>query len=62
MPTAPQVNISHIGMFVFIVAKAVTANGNIIANAIVKSSMPVLTVVLNDAVTGFLTSIQSLPL
>jgi hypothetical protein len=28
----------------------------------VKSSMPVLTVVLTDDVTGFLTSIRSLPL
>jgi hypothetical protein len=61
VPTAPQVNISHKGMFVFIVAKAVTANGNIIANAIARSSKPVLTDVFTDAVTGFLTSIQPLP-
>jgi hypothetical protein len=62
VPTTPQVNISHIDNFVSIVAKAVTANGNNIANAMVKSSKPVLTVVLTDTVTGFLTSIRPLPL
>jgi hypothetical protein len=62
VPTAPQVNISHIGIFVSNNEKAVTTNGNKIANAIVKSSKPFLTVVLTDTITEFLTSIRPLPL
>jgi hypothetical protein len=57
VPATPQVTIFHVDMSVFNFAKAVTANGNTIANTIMKSSKPFLTVVLNDAVTGYLTSI-----
>ena len=62
VPTNPHGTISHVGKSVFNVAKIVTANGNTIANAIVKSSKLFLTVVLTDAVTGYLTSIRPLQL
>ena len=62
VPATPQATIPHVDMAVFSAAKAVTANGNKIANAIVKSSKPFLTVVLTDAVTRCFTSIRSLPL
>ena len=61
VPAAPHVTISHVDMSVFNIVKAVTANGNKIANTIVKSSKPFLTVVLTDDVTGYLTSIRPLP-
>jgi len=62
VPTTPQVIIAHVDKLIVIVAKAVIANGSKIANAIARSSKPVLTNVLTDAVTGFLTSIRPLPL
>jgi hypothetical protein len=61
VPAAPHVTISQIDMSVFSIVKAVTANGNTIANTIMKSSKPFLTVVLTDDVTGYLTSIRPLP-
>jgi hypothetical protein len=61
VPATPQININQIGNLASIDAKAITTNGNKIADAIVKNSRPVLTVVPNDTIKGFLTSIQSLP-
>jgi hypothetical protein len=61
VPAAPHVTISQIDMSVSNIVKAVTANGNTIANTIMKSSKPFLTVVLTDDVTGYLTSIRPLP-
>jgi len=57
VPINPHVAISHFEISVSNVVKAITANGNRIANTMVKSSKPFLTTVLTDAVTGYLTSI-----
>ena len=57
VPINPHVTISHFDISVSNVVKAITANGNMIANTMVMSSKPFLTVVLTDAATGYLTSI-----
>jgi hypothetical protein len=57
VPIDPHAIISHFDIFVSNDVKAITTNGNIIANEIIISSNPFLTAVLTDAVTGYFTSI-----
>lgn len=57
VPIIPHVAISHLDISVSNVAKAITANGKIIANTMVMSSIPFLTAVLTDVATGYFTSI-----
>lgn len=57
VPMNPHVTISHLDISVSNVVKAITANGKMIANTMIISSMPFLTAVLTDAATGYFTSI-----